>query len=363
MSDLRKLAELLLETLQHLNTADLKTFWWYLRNHKGHGLDEPIKRGMFPDNLNREDTVDLMVNKYEEKAVDVTEVILRKMNYNHHANELKKKADILKGGGSKPSEENPNTMDDCYSMTSLPRGLCLIMNNQEFEDEHLMNRQGSNIDAVELAKVFSWLGFKVLMSMNNTMKKMQDLPQHGDALVCCVLSHGRETGVCGTDSQILPIDELLSPFNGLKCPALNNKPKLFFIQACRGGIRLPGVFVQTDGPAGAEAGLETDGPAGAEAGLGTDGVWDTSSPVGADTLVVRATVNNNVSFRHKVTGSWFIQSLCQELRKGCPRDDILTIILRVSNEVSQRKHNEAKQMPEMTSTLRKKLFLPLPQNI
>lgn len=41
--------------------------------------------------------------------------------------------------------------------------------------------------------------------------------------------------VHGCDGESLPINAILNAFDSKKCPALAGKPKLFFIQACRGG--------------------------------------------------------------------------------------------------------------------------------
>ena len=43
-------------------------------------------------------------------------------------------------------------------------------------------------------------------------------PQHGDAFVCCVMSHGEKGCVFGTDWERLCIDDITTTFNGVKCP-------------------------------------------------------------------------------------------------------------------------------------------------
>uniref|UniRef100_A0A4W5QIC9 Caspase 2, apoptosis-related cysteine peptidase n=1 Tax=Hucho hucho TaxID=62062 RepID=A0A4W5QIC9_9TELE len=53
--------------------------------------------------------------------------------------------------------------------------------------------------------------------------------------VVCLLSHGVEGAIYGTDGQLLQLDWVFEAFDNAHCPLLQNKPKMFFIQACRGG--------------------------------------------------------------------------------------------------------------------------------
>ena len=63
-------------------------------------------------------------------------------------------------------------------------------------------------------------------------------PDHADAdcFICIICSHGTREGIYGTDGKILKIEDVTRFFNGHHCPALIEKPKLFFIQACQGGM-------------------------------------------------------------------------------------------------------------------------------
>lgn len=54
-----------------------------------------------------------------------------------------------------------------------------------------------------------------------------------DCFVLVVMSHGTEGKVYAKD-MAYPVERLWNPFLGDKCKTLKNKPKLFFIQACRG---------------------------------------------------------------------------------------------------------------------------------
>ncbi|XP_014853085.1 PREDICTED: caspase-8-like isoform X2 [Poecilia mexicana] len=262
--------------------------------------------------------------------------------------------------------------DEVYELNSQPVGLCLIINNENFHS--LKERRGTNKDAESLADVFSWLGFKVLMCKDQTRDQMEQtlklfaslhdeekqlqlqeldvqewcgrwLPapqqpvRHGDAFVCCILSHGSLHKVSGVDSQPLAIKEIRRYFVATEQSPLTGKPKVFLIQACQGDKIQRGVL-QKD--------VEEDSL--------------TSIPEEADFLVAVSTVEDHVSFRHPIDGSWFIQSVCEQLRLHCPSgEDITSILLRVNNMVGQKEGSICvglkKQAPEVKFTLRKKLIL------
>ncbi|KAL0966357.1 hypothetical protein UPYG_G00294310 [Umbra pygmaea] len=271
-----------------------------------------------------------------------------------------------------------------YEMSSVPRGICLIINNENFQKSK--TRTGTEKDAMALAKVFSRLKFTVVKCQDKTaaeirnvlkvvselnelsdLKKcavktwvagqfteLEHLPKHGDAFVCCILSHGEKEGVCGTDEMVVHTRDILSPFNGSNCSKLVEKPKLFFIQACRGGDEQDGVPVYKKRKVEEmDRVLETDNIP----------VQEYTLPIRSDFLVFMANVEQYVSVREPASGSWFIQSLCRQLEESCTRaTDIHDILTKVKAEVSKKEAKidsmQVKQSPEVTETLTKKLIFP-----
>lgn len=65
------------------------------------------------------------------------------------------------------------------------------------------------------------------------------------SLIVCILSHGDENVVQGTDSINLNIDELKYKFNSNDCPSLKNKPKIWIIQACQGHVSQKPIEITT----------------------------------------------------------------------------------------------------------------------
>lgn len=149
--------------------------------------------------------------------------------------------------------------------------------------------------------------------MRNLLKGYSTTSDHGDCFVCCILSHGSNDGVHGTDGNIVSRDDIFGPFSGNSCPSLISKPKVFFIQACRGNeYHLP-VEIQSDNYEAAGAQMED------EASLQMDAIQMSTLPADADFLIARSTVKGYLSFRETISGSWFIQSLCKQLETYCPK--------------------------------------------
>ncbi|NWX93714.1 CASP8 protein, partial [Nothoprocta pentlandii] len=123
------------------------------------------------------------------------------------------------------------------------------------------------------------------------------------------------------------------------------KPKLFFIQACQGSESHPRVMLEEDWSVFLE----------------TDAVPLPSIPDRADILLGLSTVEDFESYRSMETGSVYIQCLCEKLEQLCPlRRDIVAILTEVNKKVASRVLNGWKQMPKISSTLRKQVILQFP---
>ncbi|KAM5280165.1 caspase-8 [Ctenodactylus gundi] len=262
----------------------------------------------------------------------------------------------------------PQMAERVYQMKSKPRGYCLIFNNYDFSEARkklpklhkMKDRKGTDFDADALTKTFTELHFKTVSYNNHTAKEIFEVLKYyqsmdhsdKDCFVCCILSHGDKGIIYGTDGQEASIYKLTSYFTGSQCPSLVGKPKVFFIQACQGENYHEGVPVEIDSNH-EEAYLEMDMP-----------FQKKYIPEEADFLLGMATVKNCVSYRDPTSGSWYIQTLCQNLRVRCPRgDDVLTILTEVNYEVGSKSdmrsgHRVGKQMPQPTFTLRKRLYFP-----
>lgn len=247
--------------------------------------------------------------------------------------------------------------EEYYTMTQRPVGYCLIINNCNFRSTSMLtNRTGTDKDRDDLTRVFRKMHFLVdvrndlqAADMLNVMKEFaQKDHSRMDAFVCCILSHGAHSSVLGTDGKEILIWDLTLP--PAESRTLVNKPKLFFIQGCRGSRLHEGLRIETG-----QENITADGGYEKDAQM----VVQHSIPLEADFLIGMSTVEHYVSFRNTTNGSFYIQELCRQLENLCPRKvDILSILISVNREVSKKSMRGYKQIPEPRYTLTKKLVLP-----
>lgn len=267
----------------------------------------------------------------------------------------------------------PDTDEDfVYPMNCKPHGWCLIVNNVDFET--LRRRGGSDLDAKQLSELFTQLHYKVKVVRNQTGKQLKDtlfqfakMSDHkaADSMVLCLLSHGLEGQIYGVDGVLVSIPDLLALFNGYMAKDLIGKPKLFFIQACRGSDYDHGTDV-TDG--GHSANVETEYHvtrstnellAAAFPNDKPETVDEPESiPAEADMLVAYSTVPGYVSWSHLQKGSWFVQAMVDVFSAYAKTEDVVSMLVRVNGKVAREfeSFNRKKQMPAPVIMLTRKVF-------
>ncbi|XP_008314808.1 caspase-3a [Cynoglossus semilaevis] len=245
-------------------------------------------------------------------------------------------------------DAKPRSHSFRYSLDFSSIGQCVIINNKNFDKRTGMNqRNGTDVDAANALKVFSKLGYKVKVFNDQTVDQMVKIltaaskEDHSDSasFVCVLLSHGDEGVFFGTDGSV-DLKFLTSLFRGDRCKSLVGKPKLFFIQACRG----------TD----LDPGIETDSV--------DDGT--TKIPVEADFLYAFSTAPGYYSWRNTMTGSWFIQSLCDMISQYGQELELQHIMTRVNHKVAVEFESVSnspgfhakKQIPCIMSMLTKEMY-------
>ena len=256
-------------------------------------------------------------------------------------------------------------------MTAHPRGRTLIINNTSFGDRDpiLSARHGSEEDVRQVETLFTALDFTVLTKENLTRLQLLDeldkvaCQDHSayDCFVLWLMSHGRSGEVFCSDGNTIPIQTLHDMFSN--CETLSGKPKLFFIQACRGEGEDEGVSTWTDTGISCYEQLspnQVDSP--------IDAVKKPASrvPTHADFLYAFSTVDEYVSYRDENLGSHYVRGLIEAFRERAVYDHFLDILTVVNQNVSKmeakrpsgKNRNEikiCKQMPEVKHTLRKKV--------
>uniref|UniRef100_A0A2K5QSG7 Caspase-6 n=1 Tax=Cebus imitator TaxID=2715852 RepID=A0A2K5QSG7_CEBIM len=236
-----------------------------------------------------------------------------------------------------------------YKMDHRRRGIALIFNHERFFC-HLTqpDRRGTSADRDHLTRRFSDLGFEVKwfndLKAEELLLKIHEVStcSHADAdcFMCVFLSHGKGNHVYAYD-----------------CWSLVGKPKIFIIQACRGNqhdvpvIPLDVVDNQTDKLDVTEV----------------DAASVYTLPAGEDFLMCYCVAEGYYSHRETISGSWYIQDLCEMLGKYVSSLEFTELLTLVNRKVSQRRMDfyknpsatGKKQVPCFASMLTKKLhFFP-----
>ncbi|XP_056136164.1 caspase-6-like isoform X1 [Lampris incognitus] len=248
-----------------------------------------------------------------------------------------------------------------YKMDNKRRGLALIFNQERFFWRLGMNdRHGTNADRFNLERRFKELNFEVHAHDNlrqeEVLNKIREAAEadHADAdcFVCVFLSHGENDRVYAYDGKI-SIQDITALFKGDKCRSLVGKPKIFVLQACRGDKHDEAVTPMD----------VVDSEAKTNEVVVDAGVVYTL-PAGADFIMCYSVAEGYYSHRETINGSWYIQDLCEVLRKFGDSLEFTELLTLVNRKVSMRSVGNSndrssigkKQVPCFASMLTKKLY-------
>jgi len=280
-----------------------------------------------------------MRNELKAEREKLQQVKNQAQVHNYHLAQIEKISSEIQGKAGPAAER--------YLMRRWPHGIAVIINNYEFYstlpvDKILTNRDGSVVDEKNLRITWEYLGYKVQVLQNlkateithQLMQVALKNHEHSDSFVCCILSHGEVDGVYGTDGELVKFNDIVKLFKGNFCPSLVNKPKLFFIQACRGDNTDEGV-------------CEKDG---------TEKI-NNFLPSEADFFFGYATPPGYASWRSTEYGTWYISTLCNVLVDNARQQDLLSMSTMVTDKVSKAYTKEGyKQCPVPVSQLRKQVW-------
>ena len=200
----------------------------------------------------------------------------------------------------------------------------------KFEDsKKFPNLDGGNEDAEALKNLFSNLQFTVEVCSNlnahflrEKVKEYSHMDHKGRAFILIILSHGGEGDVVyGTDTGEVKVHELQEMFHTTSCHrSLDGIPKVFLIDACRGGnhekVHMHG-HRQVRGPSiGCRSAI---------------GITDS-----ADFMTVYASTRGNVAYMFNdgdKKGSCFTQMLVEVMREADEDKEINEIITEVRSRI------------------------------
>ncbi|XP_052823816.1 caspase-3-like [Octopus bimaculoides] len=249
-------------------------------------------------------------------------------------------------------EESGESVNTRYDMDRNKKNLALIINNEKFDKSTGMSRrEGTDEDASAIKRTLESLHFKVINRKNLSVKSMKQIfldismldHRNHNCFVCVILSHGEDNNwIYGTDDKV-KLDDLVEMLLPEKCPGLIGKPKLFFIQACRGKKRDSGAIMHDCGDVRVEY----------------QNVKSHKVPFWADVLLAYSTVPGFYSYRRHTIGSWFIHSLVHILEKDGDRLELQQLMILVNRKVAceyEHTSTKMKQVPCIVSMLTKELY-------
>jgi caspase 7 len=246
-------------------------------------------------------------------------------------------------------EEN----DAVYSLDFAIPGKVFIFNNRIFDDESDY-RGGSEKDVDRLCDLFERLNFEIECFIDKTADQIRarirkiskvDYDNVGCVLMF-IMSHGTDGKIFGTDGEAVNLRDFVDPFK--KVSSLKDKPKMFFVNACRGNKMTPThdhkKLVEMDAKEANEDLFKAN-----------------KTPLDADFLFAYSTVADYYSIRDSEDGSWFIQILCDQIERFKSEKHILDIMTKVIRVVSKqegrnRKGNLIKMYPTSTTQLSKDFY-------
>ncbi|XP_078606347.1 caspase-9-like [Branchiostoma floridae x Branchiostoma japonicum] len=269
-------------------------------------------------------------------ATEVLELDYTKLMHTHQIHDLKMIKETLQNTLYSSSYQIRNR--------SWPEknGCAMIINNTQFTTSEMGERTGAEGDSQKLAEAIQSL------PVNIEVKTYQDLDlptmlsvleeeanrDHTDEdfFMCSIMTHGAQGKVYAANGYGVDILDIVSTFNGKRCPSLMGKPKLFFIQACQG-----------DKPQSSDrASANSDAsPSSILAYLSTE----------ADFFLALATVPGYVAYRG-VDGADFVNILAKVLNEHGKSQDLMSMMATVSRELNAK----YEYSPFCCTTLRHKLF-------
>lgn len=264
-----------------------------------------------------------------------------------------------------------------YPMRSKPRGIALIINNEVFgdnpeatkkekEQEELNVRLGSNADVEALERLFVALDFKVKTERNKgrseILKILDDAAYEDhssyDCFVLWLMSHGLDGQFYGADGQTVDIETVRDLFSNTNCTTLRGKPKLIFIQACRGREKEKGVVADAPHGCTRQPSTHEDLTVKEEESHDTPFNFQLSKTIAAhaDILIANSTISGYASFRNERQGSRFVRCIVEVFKEYAGYEDLLSMLTMVNKRISEMGELSNKQVSEPASTLTKKLF-------
>jgi len=291
--------------------------------------------------------------------------LLRLMEPNCQPGLVKPKTDL---GPERTSFLGPNArkyLDKATSSDNESRevrhGAGLIINQRDFEDDEGKTRHGTNRDVSNLKETWAKKGCEMTEEKNLTEEGVYNavdrFARHVnkddsyDYLVMVILSHGQFNASTNSseffDINMKPIglDGPTGVINRLmnRCVSMQQKPKLFIVQACRDSDDQP--IDPTEVGRDAEPASRS---------------WDACHQRFSNSywILIHSSIKNSYAYLNRQSGSLLVSSLCQVLNEKGSSKSVLDCFNDAKIKIwNQAKSNGLRQNAELTCTMPVNVFL------
>ncbi|XP_076108389.1 caspase-3-like [Mytilus galloprovincialis] len=256
--------------------------------------------------------------------------------------------------------------EDVYRLCGEKRGKVFIMNNKFSKTS--WEREGSDVDVTNLTDLFQQLHFEVVTKTDTPAKEMfeflikeRNKIENWKAIECIVLivmSHGTSGYIYGSDRKTIKLSDLTDVFDSEHCLGLDDKPRLVFVQACRGVSdqdKIAELCVKVENqkiqPKSCDE-LDSE-------------TFQEEKPTqikhpSADFFIVYATPEGTSAYRNIESGSWFLNAVVWTFKYHAKREELQHLLIRVNRLVAKGKgdagYDQKLTVSEVKSNLRKKFY-------
>lgn len=234
----------------------------------------------------------------------------------------------------------------------------MIVNMNNFQAKaKVSDREGSEVDVEGLRNLFEGLDFMPKTLIDLTKDKLLDefreitsyhLKAY-DCLVVCIMSHGYKDHFIASDGEKIEIQTIQKMFDNKNCKTLCGKPKLFFINACRGPDVDVGTVVE-------ESCYQERKPSSEPKNSSKVDDQHETTAENADMFTAFSSVEGYVSHRDTKEGSWFFRHLINVFKEYAGTDNVDSLLTKVTNQVNSEGKLEKKQVSQKVSHLTKEVF-------
>ena len=275
----------------------------------------------------------------------------------------------------------------CNKLKKGPHGLAVIISNEIFDpDSKLSRRICAPYDQARLEKHLSALGYRIVVRKNQTGAEIEKIfeaiekndpkepelhvKQEDDSFICVISSHGEWDGtkntnvICGRDRGHVDLKQTAySTLGTMACELLKGKPKIFFIQACRGDQ--DGLLAADSGPKAVQIPKQLPRESDFLFSYSTAPMTKAYrfDPMTLQPEGKPIDISQHENYDKLNIGSFYITELCLALGRFSTRMDLMSMLLFVHQQLqaTQKKvfksgSKTMRQCPHMTLSLRGPVF-------